>query len=112
MDKETSDAIAKFGWAVGISAFGGLVSYLQRFSGDASAKWSWIIVITKVLTAGFVGLLTDWLLSGWSLPQGFVNFSLGVAGYGGAETIVFFQRVFQEAVRRAAGQAPDDVAKS
>lgn len=111
MDRETSDAVTKglaFLWTVGIAALGGLVSYLQKLSGDNPEKWSWIVAASKVLTAGFVGLLTDWLLSGWNLPRHFIDFALGVAGYGGSETIAFFQSIFRETVKRAAGVKEDE----
>lgn len=111
MDRETTDAVEKgiaLAWTIGIAAFGGFVSYLQTLTGEN--KWSWIAAATKVLTAGFVGLLTRWLLDGWSLPEHFIDFALGVAGYGGVESIGFFQSVFRETVRRAAGISKDDEA--
>lgn len=89
-------------WAFGIAALAGLVSYIQRFTGDNPPGWKWLVVIIKVLTAGFVGLLTHWLLSGWNLGEGYVNFAIAVGGYGGAETIVFFQQVFRDTINRAA----------
>lgn len=110
MDKETSDAVQKgiaLAWAFGIAAFAGFISYLQTLIGQNPEKWKWVVAGTRVLTAGFVGLLTRWLLSGWNLPEHFVDFSLGVAGYGGVESIAFFQSVFRSAVRRAAGVEND-----
>lgn len=105
MDKETSDVFAKLGWAFGIAALAGLVSYLQRFLQEPPPKWSWQVASVKVLTAGFVGLLTGWLLSGWNVPQNYVYFAMGVAGYGGGETIVFFQQVFKDTINRYASKS-------
>lgn len=114
MDKETSDAVQKglaFAWAFGIAAFAGLISYLQTLTGENPQAWKWLVAGTRVLTAGFVGLLTRWLLAGWSLPEHFVDFSLGVAGYGGVESIAFFQSIFRSAIRRAAGMQENDAPK-
>lgn len=114
MDKETSDAVQKglaLAWAFGVAAFAGLISYLQTLVGENPQTWKWIVAGTRVLTAGFVGLLTLWLLAGWNLSENFVAFALGVAGYGGVESISFFQSVFRETVRRAAG-VKDDETKS
>lgn len=102
MDKDTGDAFQKFGLYIGIAAFAGLVSYIQRFLQDPPPPWSWIQACAKVLTAGFVGVLTGWLLSGWNVPQDWIYFAMGVAGYGGGETIVFFQQVLQDTFTRYA----------
>lgn len=115
MDKETTDAIQKglaLAWAFGIAAFAGLISYLQTLVGQNPQTWKWIVAATRVLTAGFVGLLTRWLLDGWTLSEHFIDFSLGVAGYGGVESIGFFQSIFRDTIRRAAGVSKDDEAKS
>lgn len=115
MDKETTDAVEKglaLAWTLGISAFAGLISYLQTLAGDNPQRWKWSVAASRILTAGFVGLLTRWLLDGWTLPEHFVDFSLGVAGYGGVESIAFFQSIFRETVRRAAGISKDDEAKN
>lgn len=89
-------------WVIVIAALAGFVNYVQRFSGDNPPAWSWLVAITKIFTAGFVGLLTHWLLSGWNVGEGYVNFAIAVGGYGGAETIAFFQQVLRDAISRAA----------
>ncbi len=108
MDNREAEAAVKVLAVVGISAVAGFVNYLQRFTGDTVPQWNWVVVSTKVFTAGFVGLLTHWLLTGWGLHEeheNLINFAIAVSGYGGAETIAFFQQVFQDAIRRAAGAA-------
>ncbi len=115
MSLEDQGATAvKFLAVAGIAALAGFVNYLQRFTGDDSPDWNWIAVTAKVFTAGFVGILTHWLLTGWGINENhenLVNFAIAVAGYGGAETIAFFQQVFQDAIRRAAGAAQNHDAK-
>jgi hypothetical protein len=106
------DLTSKLLWAFAIAALAGLVNYIQRFTGDNPPAWRWLIVMTKVLTAGFVGLLTHWLLSGWNVGEGYVNFAIAVGGYGGAETIAFFQQVFRDTVSRAARDAQDHQPKT
>lgn len=108
MDKETSDAVTKWAIPFGIAAVAGLVSYLQRFLQDPPPAFSWFQAFIKVVTAGFVGLLTGWLLTGWNVPQTFVWFAMGVAGYGGGETIVIFQEALKDSIRRYAGKDGKD----
>jgi hypothetical protein len=107
MDRETGDVIKQWAIPFAIAAGAGLVNYLQRFTQEPTPKWSWMVATVKVLTAGFVGMLTGWLLSGWNVPQTYVYFAMGVAGYGGGETIVFFQQVFQDTISRYARKDSD-----
>jgi hypothetical protein len=107
VDKETNDAVWKIAVPFAIASLAGLVSYLQRFLQDPPPPFRWFQAFVKVLTAGFVGLLTGWLLSGWNVPQTFVWFAMGVAGYGGGETIVFFQEVLKDTVSRYARKDQD-----
>ena len=107
MDKDTSDALQKFGLYIGIAAFAGFVSYLQRFLQDPPPPFKWFQAFVKAATAGFVGVLTGWLLSGWNVPQNWIYFAMGVAGYGGGETIVFFQQVLQDTINRYAHKDSD-----
>ena len=93
-------------WVVLIASFAGFVNYAQRFAGDNPPAWNWLVALTKIFTAGFVGLLTHWLLSSWTMGEGYVNFAIAVAGYGGAETIAFFQQVFRDTISRAAQADP------
>ena len=115
MDKETIDGIAKgfaFFWAFAIAAAAGTLNYLQRFAGEDPPPWKWLVFTVKGITAGGVGVLTHWLLAGWGFNPNFTYFAIAVAGWGGAETVVFFQQVFQDAIRRAAGASENDTPKS
>ena len=115
MDKETADAAQKilgFAWAFGIAALAGFVKYLQRFRGDDAAQWKWIQFAVQVFTAGFVGLVTTWLLSGWNVPDALRTFAIAVAGWGGGETIDFFQQVLRDAITRAAQASEEHDAKN
>lgn len=114
MDKDTTDAIQKtlaFLWTVGVASLAGAVKSLQRFVGDNPPHWSWGVFAIQIFTAGFVGLVTNWLLSGWNFNPNYLNFAIAVGGWGGGETIVFFQRVFRDSISRASGISKDEDAK-
>ena len=99
----------KLGWIFAIAAFAGVVNYIQRFASETPPPWRWGFFFVKILTAGFAGLLTHWLLSKWGWGDDYVNFAVAIAGYGGAETIVFLQTILFDAIRRkaeAASNAP------
>lgn len=115
MDKETADAVQKglgFAWAFGIASLAGCVKFLQRYRSDDAPQWRWIQFGVQVLTAGFVGLVTTWLLSGWQVPDALRTFAIAVAGWGGGETIDFFQQVLRDAISRAAQTAENKDAKN
>lgn len=115
VDKETQDALTKaaaFLWAFGIAAVAGIVNFLQRFTGENPPAWNWLVFFIKGVTAGSVGVVTSWLLAQWHLDGNYVNFACAIAGWGGAETIVFFQQVFQDGIRRAASPPKNDGPKS
>lgn len=107
-----NESITKIAWAFAIAGLAGFINYLQRFTGDNPPKWAWLVVLVKVMTAGFVGLLTNWLMSKWQMGENYVDFAIAVAGYGGAETIAFFQQVFRDSIIRAAGVKSNDEPKS
>jgi|SRR6185312_11633190 len=115
MDKETADAAQKvlgFAWSFGIAALAGCVKYLQRYRADDAPKWKWLQFAVQLLTAGFVGLVTTWLLAGWQVPDSLRTFAIAVAGWGGGETIDFFQQLLRDALSRAAQTTPNNDPKS
>ena len=96
-------------WALAgaIAAFSGLVAYLQPFTDpEKEVRWNWRVASTKLTTATFVGLLTFWLIASRAPSMGsLVYFCYAMAGWGGAETIQFFQEVFRATIRKAAALA-------
>jgi hypothetical protein len=95
------------GWLIagGIGGVAGIVAYLQQFT-DPNTKVAWNnrIFGARVVTAFFVGVLCEWLIADM---EGFTGkaryFMYAMSGWGGAETVHFFQEVFRAAVQRFAG---------
>lgn len=90
-----------------VAAAGGLVAYLQQFTNrnlppEMRPRWHWGAACIKVVTAGFTGLLTFWLIGKRGLDENFVHFMVAIAGYGGVEALEFFKQVFYETIRRVA----------
>jgi hypothetical protein len=99
-------------WNLGLAGFAGFVAYIQRFAGggDERPPWEWAVCGVKVVTGGFVGVLTLWLVE-LRLSGGLLHFAVAIAGYGGPVTLDFFLQLFRDALSRAAGKASDDAAK-
>lgn len=105
MDKESSDVIKALAWAFGIAAVAGAINFVQRFAGDNPPRWSWVVFGIKFATAGIVGILTHWLLSGWKVDPNYINVAYFLAGWGGAETVVKFQGIAEDVLRKWAAGA-------
>jgi hypothetical protein len=99
--------VEQIAWTFALSGFAGLVAYLQRFAGDQRPAWEWRVAAVKVVTGSFVGLLTLWLIGKRIEDQGYVNFAIAIAGYGGPVTLDFFLQVFRDAISRAAQNQKD-----
>lgn len=114
MEKETGDVFAKVCIAFGIAAVAGLVKYAQRFTLPPAERprWEWGVFVIKGVTAGAMGVLTFWLLSGWTTNENYIHFLIAIAGWGGAETGEFFWELGKDALRKAAGAAADDARKA
>ena len=96
-------------WPLALAGFAGFINYIQRFAGTTERPlWEWMPCGVKVFTGSFVGLLTLWLIGDRIKDQGYVNFAIALAGYGGPVTLDFFLQLGRDALSRAATKAPDD----
>lgn len=101
----------EIGWNLALASFAGFVAYIQRFAGTGERPaWEWPVLGVKVVTGGFVGVLTLWLI-GTRLEGGHLHFAVAISGYGGPLTLDFFWQVFRDAVSRAAQAGKDGDAK-
>lgn len=97
-------------WDLGLSfllaSFFGFIRYLQDILDPATSnKFKWFVALAKGLTAGSVGLLTYWLLQEWTISKSLSAFLIGIAGYGGAETLQAFKEGAFNALRNMLGKA-------
>lgn len=106
-------------WAFGLAAFAGFIRYIQKFTGPKADRppWEWIGVCIAVLTGGFVGALTLWLLADFTLlgkkiEGGPLSFAVAIAGYGGPLSLDFFLDLGKTILKRAAEKASDDGPKN
>lgn len=114
MEKETSDVASKLAAAFAIAAVAGLIKYFQQFTLPPAQRpaWEWGVFLVKGVTAGGMGVLTSWLLSGWTGNGSYINFLIAIAGWGGAETGEFFWGLGKDALRKIAGGPTDDARKA
>lgn len=106
-------------WAFGLAAFAGFIRYIQRFAAKKEDRpaWEWTVAGVAVLTGGFVGALTLWLLGGVlflgkKIEGGPLFFGIAIAGYGGPLTLDFFWDLCKDLLKRAAERATNGDAKN
>lgn len=94
-------------WPFALAGFAGFVAYIQRFAGTPVDRppWEWVPCGVKVVTGGFVGWLTVWLIGDRIKDTGYVNFAIAISGYGGPVTLDFFLQLGKDALSRAAQKA-------
>jgi hypothetical protein len=63
-----------------IASFGGLVKYLTD---NTDKKFSFKLMITRIVVSGFTGLVVSWLLGDTTMSQNFQNALIAISGYGG-----------------------------
>jgi hypothetical protein len=95
--------------AICFAALSGAVAYLQQFVKPAPERPAFEpkILFIKVLTSGTAGFFLILLLWNKGLDKYLLGFMVGVAGWGGAETIAIFSEVFRGVINRTA-QGPKD----
>jgi hypothetical protein len=98
-------------FALLISGFGGLVRYVQRFTGkpEERPRWEWSVACITVGTGAFAGVLTLWIIRKKLGPDGidYVHVLVALAGYGGPLTIETLWEACRDVLRRMLGAAPD-----
>lgn len=95
--------------ASAFAALSGAVAYLQQFlkPQEQRPRFEGNIFAIKVLTSGTAGFFLILLLWNKGIDKYLLGFMVGVAGWGGAETIAIFQEVFRGVLNRST-QAPKD----
>lgn len=94
--------------AIGIAGSAGFVAYLQQFAADdKDPPWRWKVMLAKVFTAAFVGLITYFLIAAKEkeIGRGITSFLYAVAGWGGPDTMRFFVEISRAILTRAASLA-------
>lgn len=99
-------------FAAGVASFAGVVSYLQQFVRPDRPVFSWMTFTIQVLTGALVGIMTYLLLAKRGVDWHLMSFLLLLAGWGGADTVVFFQEVFRGLVKRYADHIETKAASS
>lgn len=86
MDSKESlltSGIVTYIWVVGVSLWGGLVSFLEK-----EAPFSWVRLFAHLLSSSFAGLMTFYLCQAGSVPEPLTGVFCGVAAHMGTPALL------------------------
>lgn len=94
--------------ALGLAGFGGLVRYMQKFTGkkEERPEWEWRVAALTFLIGAFAGLITLWIVRK-KFEVDYVHVAVALAGYGGPLTIDALWDAGRDVLRRMLGAPPD-----
>jgi len=78
-------------WVFGVSALGGVVSYVRKVRAGQAEKFSIMEVIGEIVISAFTGLVTFWLCEAASIDQPLTAALVGISGHMGSRAIALFE---------------------
>jgi hypothetical protein len=87
----TTYSMLTYLWVFGVSAFGGVVSYIRKVRSGQAEKFSILEVVGEIAIAAFTGLVTFWLCEAASIGQPLTAALVGISGHMGSRAIALFE---------------------
>lgn len=72
-----------YAWVVGVSLWGGLVSYFEK-----KEPFAWLHLFAHLLSSSFAGLMTYYLCQAGSVPEPLTGVFCGVAAHMGTPALL------------------------
>ena len=87
---------------IGVALIGASVRFARQWQQNFT-EWDRkriaLEAFLNAVTAGFVGLLTFWLLASWKVDPFYTAFAVGIMGHAGPEGIALLQEVITNGLR-------------
>lgn len=84
----TSYSIITYGWVIGLSMIGGLISFMRKIKDGSVRVFNVTELIGEIVTAGFSGVLTFWLCEASAIDPLVSAAMVGIAGHMGSRAIL------------------------
>ena len=101
----TSYSLLTYGWVVGLSVVGGLVSLHRKVLEGDARKYSVMAFLGEIVTAGFAGVLTFWLCESAEFDPLVSAALVGISGHMGSRVILQLERWLE---RKLPGRDDDE----
>jgi predicted CDP-diglyceride synthetase/phosphatidate cytidylyltransferase len=95
----TSYSLLTYGWVIGLSVTGGLVSFLRKVREGVARPFNVIELIGEIVTSGFVGVLTFWLCEASQIDALLTAFMVGISGHMGSRLIFQFEKTIEHKLK-------------
>lgn len=102
-----SYSLGQYGFMLGISVLGGLVSWSARVRAGKANPWSINELIGEVATSAFAGLLSFYLCEWAGFPPLLTASVVGISGHMGTRGIQMLERIGEERLKAWAGTKGD-----
>lgn len=85
-----------YAWVVGLSAWGGVVSYIRKVRASITEPFSLMELVGEIVTSGFVGVLTFWLCTEAHLSTYLTAALVGISGHMGSRAVSGFEMLLKQ----------------
>jgi len=87
----TTYSLLTYLWVVGISVWGGVVSFYSKVKAGDLHPFSVTHLVGEIVTAGFVGVVTFWLCELAEFPGLLSGALIAISGHMGSKTITLLE---------------------
>lgn len=84
-------------WVLGLSAWGGVVSFFRKVREGHASKFSFMELIGELVTSAFAGIITFYLCEAGEFTQLWTAVFVGVSGHMGTRAIFHIENLFKNA---------------
>jgi uncharacterized membrane protein len=97
--------LATYAWVIGLSSFGGIVSYL---TGLKKYKFSLLNLIIKIIIGAFVGTVTFFICEAQGIKGPMQAVLISMASVMNTEAIMLFKCAFRAFIEKRMGKLDDN----
>lgn len=102
-----SYSLGQYGFMLGMSVLGGLVSWSARVRAGKAEPWSINALIGEVATSAFAGLLAFYLCEWAGFPPLLTASVVGISGHMGTRGIQLLERLGEDRIKAFMGSKGD-----
>lgn len=82
-------------WVFGLSAWGGIVSFLRKVRNGDAHKFSFVELVGEIFTSAFAGVITFYLCEAAAFAPLWTAVLVGVSGHMGTRAIFHLETIFK-----------------
>lgn len=88
----TTYSLLTYVWVGGLSAWGGLVSFLRRTREGRVRPWNFVELVGELTTSAFAGIVTFWLCEAGGIAPLVTAALVAISGHMGSRALFHMER--------------------